>query len=101
MKIKNKSDLVEKLFKEGSDVITYFSYEIADLKTLLLDLGSSVRGIGGCKQGFNVDNLPSVKRCQAEKNKILNQSVENETETQKLERHKAFFENLKNSFKDK
>lgn len=95
----SKIEFMKKITDEIVELITYFSYEIADLKTLLFDVDGSVRGIGGCKQTFKVDELPSVKRAKIEKNKLLTESNKDETPEEKLARHKAFFENLKSSFK--
>lgn len=95
----NKTSLTEKISQEVIDVVNYFSYEIADLKTLLFDLDNGVRGLGGCKQAFKIDELPSVKKFNNEKNKILNESLQNETPEERLKRHQEFFQNLKQSFK--
>lgn len=97
-KIDSKSDFIKKISDEIIEVINYFSYEMADLKTLLFDLNGCVRGIGGSKQGFKVENLPSMKKANKEKNKLLMEGKENETPEEKLARHKAFFESLKSSF---
>ena len=92
-------EFIKKISEEIVQLTTYFSYEIADLKTLLFDLDGSVRGIGGCKQTFKVDELPSVKRANIEKNRLLTESRKDETPEEKLARHKEFFKNLKSSFK--
>ena len=71
-------------------------YGIADLKTLLFDISCCVRGIGGLKKPFNADDLPSSKA-----HRKINLEPENKTETEeeRLERHKKFFAELKNSLK--
>jgi len=53
-----------------------------------------VRALGGCKKIFDINNLPSIKN----RNKITLEEVKNETEEERLERHKKFFSELKKTF---
>lgn len=96
-----KSDFIKKVTEDLVQIVNYFSYEVADLKTLLFDLDSGVRGLGGCKQSFKVEDLPSIKKSKEEKDKLLLQGRENESNEEKLARHKAFFEELKKTFNNK
>ena len=75
-----------------NELFNYFAYEIADLKYILLDINNACRGLGGCKKVFDVDSLQSVKY---NKEKINLDQVKEETEEQRLERHKKFFKDLK------
>ena len=77
--------------KNYNQLIEYFGYQVADLKTLLYDISSCVRGIGGIKKSFDVKLLPSNK----EEEKIIIETNENETPEERLERHKKFFQSLK------
>lgn len=70
---------------------------MADVKYILLDIDAAVRALGGCKKVLNTDNLPSVRH----KNKITLEEVKNETEEERLERHKKFFSELKTMFSNK
>lgn len=61
-----------------------------DLKYILLDIDSCVRGIGGLKKTIDYKNLPSIKA----KNEDIDPQRE-ETPEERLERHKKFFDSLK------
>ena len=97
-KDKSTYELIQTSFKELSNMFEFFSYETADIKTLLYDITSSTRGIGGCKQTFNIENLPSFKKEKKKRLEQMKESTETETYEQKLERHRKFFEELKQSF---
>lgn len=71
------------------------AYQFADIKTLFMDIDCGVRGLGGCKQPFNYKSLPSYDKYN-KNNEII---PENETEEERLIRHKRFFESLKNIVK--
>lgn len=61
-----------------------------------MDIDCGVRGLGGCKQPFNYKSLPSYDKYNKNDPSI---SYENETEEERLARHKKFFESLKNMVK--
>lgn len=94
---KNKQELSSWIVNEASSVINNLNYELADLKALLFDLSSGLRGLGGVKQPFKLDDLPSYR---ARKQKEL-EPVENETLEEKRLRHEKFFNELKATFKNK
>jgi hypothetical protein len=79
----------------------YLSYEFADLKTILFDISSCVRGLGGVKQSFDPKELPSRARDKKLKAELEEKEIENETPEQRKERHRKFFEELKETFKNK
>lgn len=95
-KEKSLSELITNSYKEIFKMYEQTQYGIADLKTLLFDISCCVRGIGGLKKPFNADDLPSSKA-----HRKINLESENKTETEeeRLERHKKFFAELKNSLK--
>ena len=96
-KEKALSEILTSTFKEFRNTFEYFAYEMADMKTLLYDLSSCTRGLSGVKTRFNINDLPSVKN-----RKIENKEPDkNESEEEKRERHKRFFEELKQSFINK
>lgn len=99
--VEHKNDIFEKVYKDIIEIVQYFSFEIADLKMLLFDLDAGVRGLGGSKVAFNVKDLPSYKKSMDEKNKLSLSTVENETPEERRERHRKFFEELKEAFKNK
>lgn len=92
--------MYNELAKQVSNVITGFSLQLSDIETLLYDLSSSTRGIGGVKHAFKAEDLPSYKWKKQQSFKDFEEHKE-ETEEEKLQRHKAFFEELKKSFKGK
>lgn len=67
-------------------------YEVADIKSLMFDISCCTRGLCGVKQAFDYRELPSHKKNIHIQNKV------DETEEQRLQRHKRFFEGLKASF---
>lgn len=79
--------------KNKADTLEYMSYNFADVKTLLLDIDGGVRGLGGCKKPFDLKDLPSYEKYNKNNSFI---APENETEEERLARHRAFFESLKN-----
>ena len=95
IKTSNKKDLIEHLMKESSEVIKTFLYELADLKTMLLDLDSVARGIAGAKKPFDINSLPTMKRERT----ISGEPEKKETEEERAKRHEKFFKELKDSFK--
>lgn len=95
---KAKAEIISTGFKEVSKMFDYLIYESADLKTLLFDISSSVRGIGGVKTTFNPKDLPSNNRDKKLKEEEM-KAVENETPEEREERHRKFFEELKAAFK--
>ena len=84
--------------KNLTELFTYFAYEIMDLKYILFDIDGCVRGLGGCKQPINYNNLPSIK---AKHEDIEIDPQKEETEEERLERHKRFFASLKNMVQNK
>lgn len=86
---------IEQENKNKNDLIEFFSYGIADLKTLLLDIDNCCRGIGGSKKQFDYKKLPSMKT------KKIEEEIKEETPEQALERQKRFFEQLKTLCKNK
>lgn len=72
----------------------YFAYETADLKNLLFDIDSACRGIGGVKQVFDYKSLPSSKKKQQEYIQVQPE----QSEAQRLQRHKRFFEQMKRAY---
>lgn len=97
-KDKSISELIKSSFQEFSNMFEFFAYESADIKTLLYDLSSSTRGIGGCKQSFSTESLPSYQRVKQKQLEEMKESTKEETREEKLERHRKFFEELKKSF---
>jgi hypothetical protein len=95
-----KSNLYNEIAKQVSNVLTGFSLQLSDIETLLFDISSSTRGIGGLKQAFKIDDLPSSKWKKQQSFKDF-EEVKEETEEEKLERHRKFFSELKNTFKGK
>lgn len=82
------------MMKQLSQIVECFVYQCADLKYILLNLESGVRGIGGVKQVLNVKDLPSMKR----HSKMEIQAKADQTEEQRLQRHKRFFESMKQAY---
>ena len=95
-KEKSLAELITNSYKEIFKMYEQTQYGIADIKTLLFDISCCVRGIGGLKKPFNAEDLPSSKA-----HRKINLEPENKTETEeeRLERHKKFFAELKNSLK--
>ena len=77
----------------------YITYEFADIKTLLFDISSCARGIGGSKKTFNIKELPSNNRDRKLKEEAEQKAIENETPEERIERQRRFFEDLKITFK--
>lgn len=77
----------------------FLSYETADLKSLLFDISSSVRGIGGLKKTYNPKDLPSNSRDRKIREEAEQKAIENETPEERIERQRRFFEELKRTFK--
>lgn len=96
---KSVQEVISSGFEQTFKMFEYLSYELADLKIILFDISSSVRGLGGVKKSFDPKELPSAARDRKTKAELEQKAIENETPEQKLERHKAFFEELRNSFK--
>lgn len=90
--------MVQQAVKDFSTIVEYYSYEIADLKLLLFSIDACCRGLGGSKKIFDVNDLPSQQKNN--KLKITNELKE-ETQEQRLQRHKRFFEGMKKSFVNK
>ena len=90
------AELIKKIFKEVSEAVNYFAYEAADIKAFLYDLSSSTRGLAGVKKGFDLKSLPSAVHYNKKKEE---EAPRNETHEEKLERHRRFFKELKESFK--
>lgn len=67
-------------------------YEVADIKSLIYDISCCTRGLCGVKQAFNYKELPSHKK------NIHIQVKVDETEEQRLQRHKRFFEQMKRAY---
>lgn len=90
---KNKQEFYEYISKELSNLFEYYSYEIADVKTILFDIDGCTRGLCGSKRPFDLNNLPSQKK----RNTVVvdDDIKQTETEEERLERHKRFFEGLK------
>lgn len=95
-----KNKIYNEIFKQLSDVITGFSLQLSDIETLIYDISSSSRGIGGVKHIFKVSDLPSSKWKKQQSFKDF-EEVKEENEEEKLERHRKFFSELKNTFKGK
>lgn len=70
----------------------FLAYQLADIKSLLFDIDSACRGIGGVNKPFDYNKLPSNK-----KNNVQNYitATKEQTEEQRLERHRRFFAGLK------
>lgn len=82
--------------KQMQQIVECFVYQFADLKFILLNIESGVRGLGGVKQQFNLKNLPSVQR---DKKQLIEQKQNQEqTEEMRLQRHKRFFEQMKKAY---
>lgn len=90
--------MIQQSVKDLAKIVEYYSYEIADLKTLLFSIDACCRGLAGSKKIFDVNDLPSQQKNN--KLKITNE-LKNETQEQRLQRHKRFFEGLKKSFVNK
>jgi hypothetical protein len=98
---KSKAETISTGFKEVFKMFDYLTYDMADLKTILFDISSCVRGIGGAKKLFDPKELPSNNRDRKLKEEAELKAIENETPEQRKERHKKFFEELKDAFKNK
>jgi hypothetical protein len=96
---KLKCETISNGFKETFKMFEYFTYEFADLKTILFDISSCIRGIGGVKKTFDPKELPSNNRDKKLKEEAELKAIENETPEQRKERHRKFFEELKEAFK--
>lgn len=97
-KMNQISDIANSLIKEFQSWIEFISAEIADIKLLTYDVSSCVRGIGGVKQSFNINNLASVKLSKEHKTLLIEPKKE-ETEEERLQRHREFFQSLRDSYK--
>jgi hypothetical protein len=84
--------MYEHISVELRDLFEYYSYEIADVKTILFDIDGCARGLAGAKKPFDINKLPSYKKANTVK---VEEQRRTETEEQRLERHKRFFEGLK------
>jgi hypothetical protein len=96
---KMKCETISSGFKETFKMFEFLSYETADLKTLLFDISSCVRGIGGAKKTFNPKDLPSNGRDRKIKEEAEQKAIENETPEERRARQRRFFEELKRTFK--
>lgn len=94
-KNENKESLLTSLFKEFSQLIEHYNFQISDLKFLLFDISTCVRGIGGVKQTLNANQLPSYQKYRNDQ--FI--SKENESEEERKQRHLNFFKELKETFK--
>ena len=69
-------------------------YQIADIKALIYDISNSTRGVCGVKKPFNYKELPSYAKTKQSEQKC----IQNETEEQRLQRHRRFFEQMKKAY---
>lgn len=98
---KSIQEVVTTGFKEMFNLFEHLFYETADLKTILFDISSCVRGLGGVKKSFDPKDLPSVQKDRKEQAEREAKERENETPEERLERQKKFFEMLRNTFNNK
>lgn len=91
----DKISMMETIINQSSKLIEYYTYELADIKFILFDISSSVRGIGGVKSCLKPSDLPSYEK---HKEKTIN---EIESKEEKEKRHLEFFKNLQALAKNK
>lgn len=84
----DKISMIETIINHTSKIIQYYSYEIADIKTILYDIDVCTRGLAGVKSCLKSSDLPSYEK---NKEKMVN---EFESEEEKKRRHLEFFKNL-------
>jgi hypothetical protein len=68
----DKISMMETIINQSSKLIEYYTYELADIKFILFDISSSVRGIGGVKSCLKPSDLPSYEK---HKEKTINDLI--------------------------
>ena len=91
-KQKLKSNFIQKVVEYSNGLYEQLAYQIADIKSLMFDISCCTRGLCGVKQAFNYKDLPSQR-----KNNII-EHKRDQTEEQRLQRHKRFFEQMKAAY---